>query len=179
MYPPAAAAYCQTTKVGCCFHGCLFSFPVSLLQSFIPFFTVSHLPCIRPFIRPPCLHACTPPPVRPPVGLPVRQSASPPVRQSASPPVRQSVCLSVSRLFLQNWCISRHKRTNDNSIIFFVDLYYTNPQFYMVLKEPDESDVAGECTCVISLMQKQYRKRKMNPSMRNLVVGFDVHLVTI
>ncbi|KAI0232318.1 Calpain-1 catalytic subunit [Lamellibrachia satsuma] len=57
------------------------------------------------------------------------------------------------------------------------DLYYMNPQFYVVLKEADDGDVGGECTCVISLMQHQYRKRKMNPNLRSLVIGLDVHLV--
>ena len=66
-----------------------------------------------------------------------------------------------------------------DTFMFSVDLYYANPQFYVVLKEADDGDVGGECTCVISLMQHQYRKRKMNPNLRSLVIGLDVHLVSI
>ena len=61
--------------------------------------------------------------------------------------------------------------------MFAADLYTTNPRYYVTLSVPDEGDVAEECTCIISLMQKDYRKRKLTPGKKNLLVGFDVHQV--
>ena len=63
------------------------------------------------------------------------------------------------------------------SIFVISDTYYSNPQYYFTLKDPDEDDVGGECTCIISLLQKDYRKRKWDPQLRKLFIGFDIHLV--
>ena len=59
------------------------------------------------------------------------------------------------------------------------DLYYKNPQYFIRLITPDKDDIAdlGECTCVISLMQKSYRKRRFSRKHKRLIVGFDVHQV--
>ena len=54
-----------------------------------------------------------------------------------------------------------------------------NPQYFMTLKTPDDDDVAGECTCIISLMQIGYRKRRTTAELKQLIIGFDVHLVHI
>jgi len=34
-----------------------------------------------------------------------------------------------------------------------------------------------ECTCIVSLLQKDYRRRKSTPGMRRLIIRFDVHQV--
>ena len=58
------------------------------------------------------------------------------------------------------------------------DIYYTNPQYYLMLEKPDVGDVSAECTVVISLLQKDYRRRKTRPGSSRIIVGFDVHLVS-
>ena len=59
------------------------------------------------------------------------------------------------------------------------DFYFKNPRYFITLVKPDEHDPAnlGECTCIISLMLKHFRKRKYAPKRKRLIIGFDVHQV--
>lgn len=54
--------------------------------------------------------------------------------------------------------------------------YYTNPHYYMTLETPDADDVAEECTCIISLLQKGYRHRRTTRA-KTIIAGFDVYQV--
>ena len=60
------------------------------------------------------------------------------------------------------------------------DFYFKNPRYFITLTTPDANEVVdlGECTCIISLMLKDFRKRKYSPKHKRLIIGFDVHLVS-
>lgn len=66
-----------------------------------------------------------------------------------------------------------------NGLASSEELYYKNPQYFVTLKEADKDamNITGECTLIISLLLKDYRQRRFNPSLKKLIVGFDVHLV--
>ena len=57
--------------------------------------------------------------------------------------------------------------------LWFLELYWKNPQFSVTLQDPDESDNRGQCTIIVSLMEKE----KNNKS--SIAIGFDIYKVSM
>ena len=71
---------------------------------------------------------------------------------------------------------------------FFVSIFklkeklWMNPQYFVKLTDPDETDDVDTCTLIVSLMQKF--RRKMRTQMKttqylNLAIGFKIYKVSI
>lgn len=58
----------------------------------------------------------------------------------------------------------------------FIDSYHHNPQYIMKLEDPDEEDDEDKCTVLVSLMQKNQR-RKRTLGLDFLTIGFEIYRV--
>lgn len=50
-------------------------------------------------------------------------------------------------------------------------LYWSNPQFHVTLTDQDNDSRSGECTLVVSLLEKEYQ------SYNKIAIGYDVYRV--
>ena len=66
------------------------------------------------------------------------------------------------------------------TILLFTALYWSNPQYAVTLRDPDEDDEDKKCTLLVSLMQKNARalRTKRKVSMANIATNFDLYQVS-
>ena len=67
-------------------------------------------------------------------------------------------------------------------ILKLIEKFWMNPQYFVKLTDPDETDDVDTCTLIVSLMQKF--RRKMRTQMKtvqylNLAIGFKIYKVRI
>ena len=63
-------------------------------------------------------------------------------------------------------------------ILKLIEKFWMNPQYFVKLTDPDETDDVDTCTLIVSLMQKF--RRKMRTQMKtvqylNLAIGFRIY----
>ena len=67
-------------------------------------------------------------------------------------------------------------------ILKLIEKFWMNPQYFVKLTDPDETDDVDTCTLIVSLMQKF--RRKIRTQMKtvqylNLAIGFKIYKVRI